>query len=83
MQKPAIAFNVGGISEVISDKETGFLVKYNDDDDLVNKINRLAQDKDLCNKMGINARKKVEKDFANQIMIKKLIEVYVSIKNSG
>ena len=33
--------------------------------------------------MGINARKKVEKDFANQIMIKKLIEVYVSIKNSG
>ena len=62
---------------------TGFLVKYNDDDDLLNKINRLAQDKDLCNKMGINARKKVEKDFANQIMIKKLIEVYVSIKNSG
>ena len=79
MQKPAIAFNVGGISEVISDKETGFLVKYNDDDDLVNKINRLAQDKDLCSKMGVIARKKVEKDFANQIMIKKIIEVYNEI----
>ena len=79
MQKPAIAFNVGGIGEVISDKETGFLVKYNDDDDLLNKINILAQDKDLCSKMGINARKKVEKDFANQIMIKKLIEVYNEI----
>ena len=79
MQKPAIAFNVGGISEVISDKETGFLVKYNDDDDLVNKINILAQDKDLCSKMGINARKKVEKDFANQIMIKKIIEIYNEI----
>lgn len=79
MQKPAIAFNVGGIGEVISDKETGFLVKYNDDDDLVNKINILAQDKDLCSKMGVIARKKVEKDFANQIMIKKIIEVYNEI----
>ena len=27
-----------------------FRSKYNDDDDLVNKINILAQDKDLCNK---------------------------------
>ena len=56
-----------------------YLVKYNDDDDLVNKINILAQDKDLCSKMGINARKKVEKDFANQIMIKKIIEIYNEI----
>ena len=29
--------------------------------------------------MGINARKKVEKDFANQIMIKKIIEIYNNI----
>ena len=29
--------------------------------------------------MGINARKKVEKDFANQIMIKKIIEIYNEI----
>ena len=72
-------FYVGGIGEVISDKETGFLVKYNNDDDLVNKINILAQDKDLCSKMGVIARKKVEKDFANEIMIKKLEEIYKSL----
>lgn len=76
MQKPAVAFAVGGIAEVIDHGQTGYLAQYDNDEDLVKKLNVLANNRDLCTKMGINARKKVEGEFANRIMIKKLIEVY-------
>lgn len=76
MEKPAVAFDVGGISEVIEDGKTGYLVKYNSDEDLVKKLEILANNQNLCIKMGLEAREKVEREFANKIMIKKLIEVY-------
>lgn len=79
MEKPAVAFKVGGVPEVIEDNKTGFVVDYDNDDELVAKLAILAKTPDLCKQMGINARKKVVKDFANEIMIKKLEVIYESL----
>lgn len=79
MEKPAVAFSVGGVPEVIEDNKTGFMVDYDNDDELVEKLAILAKNPDLCKQMGIQARKKVAKDFANEIMIKKLEEIYDSL----
>lgn len=79
MEKPAVAFAVGGISEVIDHGQTGYLVQYDNDEELVKKLEILATNRDLCIKMGVEARKKVEREFANQMMIKKLIEIYDKI----
>ena len=79
MEKPAVAFKVGGVPEVIEDNKTGFVVDYDNDDELVEKLAILAQNPDLCKQMGINAREKVVKDFANEIMIKKLEVIYDSL----
>ncbi len=79
MEKPAVAFKVGGVPEVIEDNKTGFVVDYDNDDELVEKLAILAKNPDLCKQMGIQARKKVAKDFANEIMIKKLKEIYKSL----
>ena len=79
MEKPAVAFKVGGVPEVIEDNKTGFVVDYDNDDELVEKLAILAKNPDLCKQMGINARKKVVKDFANEIMIKKLEVIYKSL----
>lgn len=79
MEKPAVAFKVGGVPEVIEDNKTGFVVDYDNDDELVEKLAILAKNPDLCKQMGIQARKKVAKDFANGIMIKKLEEIYKSL----
>lgn len=79
MEKPAVAFKVGGVPEVIEDNKTGFVVDYDNDDELVEKLAILAKNPDLCKQMGIQARKKVAKDFANRIMIKKLEEIYKSL----
>ena len=65
--------------EVIEDNKTGFVVDYDNDDELVEKLAILAKNPDLCKQMGIQARKKVAKDFANGIMIKKLEEIYKSL----
>lgn len=79
MEKPAVAFKVGGVPEVIEDNKTGFVVDYDNADELVAKLAILAKTPDLCKQMGINARKKVVKDFANEIMIKKLEVIYDSL----
>ena len=80
MEKPAIAFKVGGVPEVIEDNKTGFVVDYDNDDELVEKLAILAKNPDLCKQMGMNAREKVVKEFANEIMIKKLEEIYKSLE---
>ena len=41
-QVPVIAFNVGGISEVIKNNENGYLLSANNYMDFVNKINKVA-----------------------------------------
>lgn len=58
MEKPAVAFKVGGVPEVIEDNKTGFVVDYDNDDELVEKLAILAKNPDLCKQMGIQARKK-------------------------
>ncbi len=80
MEKPAVAFSVGGVPEVIEDNKTGFVVDYDNDDELVEKLAILAKNPDLCKQMGMNAREKVVKEFANEIMIKKLEEIYKSLE---
>ena len=83
MEKPAVAFKVGGVPEVIEDNKTGFVVDYDNDDELVEKLAILAKNPDLCKQMGIQARKKVAKDFANEIMIEKLIKIYEQSLNKN
>ena len=63
MKKPVVATNVGGVSEMMENRITGFLVKEGDSEDLIEKITELVSDKNLANKMGENGRKFVENTF--------------------
>ena len=74
MEKPVIATNVGGIYEMMEDKKTGFLIKENDHEDLIEKLNILFNDKNLRHKMGINGKQFVIKKFNWDIIAKKFIE---------
>ena len=53
---PVVAFDNGGIPEVVQDKNTGFLVPPYDFDTFVQTIGRLLNEKGLCQKMGQAAR---------------------------
>lgn len=52
-----IASDVGGIKEQIIDKETGILVKANDEDDLLKNMEFVINNKDKCERYVLEAKK--------------------------
>ncbi|MCC6019313.1 MAG: glycosyltransferase family 4 protein [Candidatus Verstraetearchaeota archaeon] len=77
--KPVVAFNVGGIPEIISDGIDGFLVARDDEEELASKILFLLEHPEVRIEMGRNARKKVEKEFSyKRLTIRLLEEIYTS-----
>lgn len=80
MEKIIIATNIGGSLETIIDKETGFLVKPNDSEELAKMIdyclNLYPKQKEIITS---KARKHVEENFSNQAMHDKTIALYRSL----
>lgn len=53
---PVVASNIGGLPEMITNNQNGFLVKPGDQKELADKLIQLLQDKNLNQKMGQIAR---------------------------
>jgi glycosyltransferase involved in cell wall biosynthesis len=77
--KPVIAFASGGLSEIIVDGETGFLVRRRDHLALADKIMTLLEDRALAMKMGANARRLVEKNYTLKGMCESYEKLYVNM----
>lgn len=62
---PIITSNVGGISEIIKDNETGFLVEdiYNPNAYL-EKINKIIDNNEILKNIGLNSKKAIEKQHS-------------------
>lgn len=56
--KPAVAFDVGGVKDLIQDNVTGILVPFGDVQKLANSITSLLKDPQECERLGQNARRK-------------------------
>jgi len=61
---PAVAVDVGGVREAVSDGLTGIVVDRDDDQGLVRALRTLAADPDLVRRMGRAARLHVKERFA-------------------
>ena len=67
---PVIASRVGGLKNVVLDGETGLLFRYKMASDLVYCMKRLADNRDLNDKLGKNAAKHAAENFDwNQISL--------------
>jgi glycosyltransferase involved in cell wall biosynthesis len=60
---PVVAFDRGGVGDIVVDGETGILVKNLDASELEAAINRLLADSSLRELLGKNARQRVESRF--------------------
>ena len=74
MEVPVIATNVGGTSEAMINKKTGFLVKQGDINELEEKINLLLNDENLAKEIGSSGRKFVIENFSWENTVKKFIQ---------
>ena len=73
---PVVATNVGGVSAVVVEGETGILVPPKDPKALSDAIIRLLNDTDMSNRMGEAGRKRVDPDFGVEAMIEKIENIY-------
>lgn len=67
--KPVVATNISGLSEVVKNNKTGFIVQAKNTNQISQALIELIQNENLRKKMGENARKRVENLFTLEKMI--------------
>ena len=75
---PCVAFDVGGIPEMIDHKENGFLARFQNVEDLANGI-RYVLSPENNERLGKAAREKVLECYSEKIVAQQYIEVYEQI----
>ena len=77
--KAIIGANIGGIPELVQNEENGLVYKYDDVNELKEKMKKLFNDKELANEFGENAKKYATKEYDKDKYYEKIINIY---KNS-
>lgn len=73
--RPIITTNRPGCREIVDDGVNGFVVKQRDAEDLISKIeNFLALPYAEKREMGLNGRRKVEREFDRQIIVERYLK---------
>jgi glycosyltransferase involved in cell wall biosynthesis len=76
---PVVAFNVGGIPDMVDNGINGFLAKLKSSEELAKSIELILSDDELHKSFSLAAREKVIKEFDQTIIAEKYLEVYKSI----
>jgi len=76
---PIVATNVGGISEIVINNETGVLVPPKNEKELAKAIIKLLESPELCVKMGNDGRIRAIENFSKNKMCKQTLIVYRTI----
>ena len=80
--RPIITTDRPGCKEIVEDGVNGFVIKLKDVDDLVRKIEQfIALPYEQKREMGLAARRKVEREFDRQIVVREYLTTIESITN--
>ena len=77
---PVVASRVGGIVDLVSPRETGFLVDPRNVDHIAQALETLAADPDLRRSMGRKGRRRIVADFSIDRVANIYIDPFVSIR---
>ena len=78
---PVAAFKIGGLIDIVSHQETGFLADPYDPKSLAYGINWILEDEERNKKLSLQARLKAKKYWDSRIIAKKYIDAYHSALN--
>jgi glycosyltransferase involved in cell wall biosynthesis len=76
MGVPVITTNLPAIGEIIKDGENGILVRERDSEALADAIDKILSSNSLREKLRVNGRKAIEKNFDKEKTISELIGIY-------
>ena len=79
MEKPVVASNVGGISEIVNHMKNGILVRPMDQESLAKGVITFLTDRELADKFGKHGRGMVLRNFSWQQVISKTKRLYADI----
>lgn len=77
--KPVIGADIGGIPELAQNQYTGITYKFDDIDELSNRMNELFSDKELAGRLGDNAKEQANKLYTKQVYYNKILEIYTNL----
>ena len=78
---PVIASPAGGIPEIVQHGQTGFLVRSNNEKEIVIAITRLIEDPELRKAMGQKGREFIERNYALSCLSSNLESLYETVMN--
>jgi len=73
---PTIGTEVGGITDIINDRENGILVPPEDDKTLSRAIKRVIEDKNLAKRIAEKGYQTVKEKFTWEIVLKDMEDIY-------
>lgn len=83
MGKPIIGSNLGGIPELVKNNKNGLIYKYNNVDELTEKMNKLFEDKNLADELGKEAKKIAEEEFSKERYYTEIMNIYEGVIKNG
>ncbi len=73
---PVVAFNTGGIKEIVISNETGYLVPLNDNEAFAEAVENLLSDSQKTNQLVENAYEMVMSQYTNTQVAKRFVDIY-------
>jgi glycosyltransferase involved in cell wall biosynthesis len=73
---PVVAFNIGGIPDIIEHKKNGYLASPFDAEDLATGVNFCLSNSEL----GLHARDKAQREYSLEVQAKRYEELYQSLE---
>lgn len=80
---PAVVTDVGGLPEIITHGECGFVVPVHDVERAGDRIARLFDDRDMWNQMSQNARDRYVSHFSPEIWTRAMVRVHDQVMTCG
>ena len=78
---PCVAFNIGGMPDLIEHQKNGYLAQPFDTSDLARGIQWVLEDSSRYAQLGDRARKKVETEFNQTIQTQRYLSLFNKIIN--
>lgn len=79
MEIPVVVSNAGGLVEVVEPGKTGFIYTLGKNEEMLEYLKRLCEDKELRRHMGIAGRTFVKEHFSQEKMIGQITALYFEV----